>query len=458
MIKDVIFANFAALSYTYFETVKKNRDIKTVMFDDKKKNANKMNVKTNHLFMAYSECSKYETPLWDKLFNNWNYVVSSGKKTNFYGVAFRNAKDVIISFRGTDDTDDIIDDINLGVFSKWTDSIEYAIDFTEKVISQLGTDVNLYFTGHSLGGALAQIVGKIFNAKKIVTFNALGTNIICSGTYAGDILEEIITYHVGVRDTSLLADVLRILSETPDNSGAINGVIEHHYKSNTNSYNIVDKEIGPVKVQIGVNSNIKESKPLVHLSGIGEKIVKYAKYVDRLADNTPESINYIIGGDWTPTCCNHYGTIRVFGDVKHEYKTGFMKFMNTPSFGLHSMGWFLLFMDDDGNLRDSVRSVFIHNILRDVCDINNKVYREKTLHGMLKAVSYGNIDLATNEAILLSEDKKFWKKYRQGVTFRNTMRHSILFRELSNPFVIGGFCNCTIDNIDGKIDPIKISK
>lgn len=454
-MKNVLFANFAALSYTYFETVKKNRDIKTVIFDDKKKNANKLNVKSNHIFMAYSECEKWETPLWDDEFDGWNYLTSSGKRDNTYCVAFKKDSNIIIAFRGTDDIDDVVEDVNLGLFDKWSDCIEVAIDFVESIIRNYPND-NLYFTGHSLGGAIAQIVGKIFN-KETVTFNALGADVLCNGTSVPDIEDEIICHHIGCRDKVLRAKIFDTLSKNRDCASVIDGIIINYNNSNTNSFNVIEGNIGNLKIEIGVNSKRQESVNQ-NIKPVGKYIVKYLKYAELLAKNNPKCTNYIIGGDWTATVSRHYGELVVLGDTKHEYRTGIMRLTNPPSFGVHSMGWFLLFMDDAGCLRHPVRPVFTYNILRDVCDSKSIMYREKTLHSMLKAVSRNSVDLANNEAILLSEDKKFWKRYRLGTTFRNIMRHSIFFSEIDNPFIIGKFCNCCIDGIDGRLEPVKIHK
>lgn len=451
-MKDILFANFAALSYTYFETVKKNRDIKTIMFDDKMKNANKMHVKTNHVFMAYSECERWETPIWDKDFDDWDYIMSSGKRNNTYCVAFKKGTDIVIAFRGTDDIDDVVDDINLGLFDKWSECVESAIDFVESVIS-IYRDHKLHFTGHSLGGAIAQIVGKIFNGET-VTFNALGAKKICTEYSVNDIETDMICCHLGSRDNTLVSKVKESLKNNPTNAGAIDGIVANYAGGGQNSFNIIDAEVGPIKVEIGIGHSGKDR--VVTTGKVGSNIIKYLKYAKRLVDNTPKCTNFIIGGDWTPTINKHYGEIVVLGDNEHKYKS---IILSKPAFGLHSMGWFILFMDDNGKLLNSVRPVFIHNIVRDLANPkNNYSGSNRILNSMHDALVKNNPDFVNNEAVLLSEDKSIWKRYRMGKTFKNTIRYTILLNEIDDVVTLGKFSNCVIDGIDGRLEPIKMSK
>lgn len=99
------------------------------------------------------------------------------KNGNFVCAAYKNGNKIIISFRGTDDALDIFDaDLSIirnkipkGDFEKaenfYNDLLKYYNDKGEKV--------EIEFTGHSLGGAIAQLMGAKYG-NKTITFNAPG--------------------------------------------------------------------------------------------------------------------------------------------------------------------------------------------------------------------------------------------------------------------------------------------
>ena len=97
-------------------------------------------------------------------------------KNGFYGEAFYNKNTIAIVFRGSNDTKDWISNIEMGAkqlpWQYWT-----AQSFYNKINAEFPNS-EIVFTGHSLGGSLAQILGNE-TGNETVTFNAYGTgNII----------------------------------------------------------------------------------------------------------------------------------------------------------------------------------------------------------------------------------------------------------------------------------------
>lgn len=96
-------------------------------------------------------------------------------KDNFACAAYRNGNKVIISFRGTDDPADIlISDGHIAAGKIPDKEFEYAEMFYAEVQNHFKDEnVEIEFTGHSLGGAIAQLLGAKYG-NKTVTFNAPG--------------------------------------------------------------------------------------------------------------------------------------------------------------------------------------------------------------------------------------------------------------------------------------------
>ena len=96
-------------------------------------------------------------------------------KGNFACAAYRNGNKVIISFRGTDDPADLLISDRRILEGKIPDKeLKYAETFYAGVQEYFkDEDVEIEFTGHSLGGAIAQLMGGL-HGNKTVTFNAPG--------------------------------------------------------------------------------------------------------------------------------------------------------------------------------------------------------------------------------------------------------------------------------------------
>ncbi len=105
------------------------------------------------------------------------YSTSSGMQA----VAFRNAQnEIVIAYRGTElnDIGDVSSDINILLGNIPQAQLTDAENFYKAVVAQYG-DENIVITGHSLGGAIAQIIGSK-TGKLTYTYNAPGM-----ATYSG---------------------------------------------------------------------------------------------------------------------------------------------------------------------------------------------------------------------------------------------------------------------------------
>ena len=92
---------------------------------------------------------------------------------DFACAAYKNGNQIIISFRGTNTPIDWIDSdlpIALGLIPT-TSLVDAMIFYNEIKNNPLYADCNISFTGHSLGGAIAELMGAKYG-NTAVTFNA----------------------------------------------------------------------------------------------------------------------------------------------------------------------------------------------------------------------------------------------------------------------------------------------
>lgn len=124
---------------------------------------------------------------------DWIKVSEYDKKSGFHGEAFYKDGKVVIAMRGTDEfvNDFIKEDIRHLAKKKLPNQYVDAQKFYEKVRKDF-PDQEIIFTGHSLGGSLAQLMSNK-TGHEAVTFNAYGVRNILQG-YVRDNLENIRNY------------------------------------------------------------------------------------------------------------------------------------------------------------------------------------------------------------------------------------------------------------------------
>lgn len=107
------------------------------------------------------------------------YVEQENEKTGFKATAYKKDNDIIIAYRGTNDSKDLTSDAQMAA-GKLPEQYEDAEKFF-KEISKNNPDCSVVVTGHSLGGSLAELVASKYDDTAAITYNAFGVdNIINS--------------------------------------------------------------------------------------------------------------------------------------------------------------------------------------------------------------------------------------------------------------------------------------
>lgn len=124
---------------------------------------------------------------------DWIKISEYDKNSGFHGEAFYKNGKVVIAMRGTDEIlkDFIKEDIGHLAIKKLPNQYADALKFYEKVRKEFPNQ-EIIFTGHSLGGSLAQLISNK-TGHSAVTFNAYGVRDILQGNVRNN-LENIRNY------------------------------------------------------------------------------------------------------------------------------------------------------------------------------------------------------------------------------------------------------------------------
>lgn len=139
------------------------------------------------------------------------------KNTGFYAEAFYKNNNVVIAIRGTDiesgfsvSRKDIMNDLSMGlekIPSQYSDAEKFYSEMKKKFPNQ-----EVIFTGHSLGGSLAQIMSN-YTGCKAVTFNAYGVkNILKENMSNKD--KDLITNYGNKNDVVFISNIDNQLGKT----------------------------------------------------------------------------------------------------------------------------------------------------------------------------------------------------------------------------------------------------
>ena len=155
---------------------------------------------TEHAVFAVLTKHFYKTP--KTVYNGWQLVFKQPR------IGVYSMKDMhIIVFRGTQDFEDVIDDLNVAGFSRKPVTL---IDEGQTVIDKFRSSTKIILTGHSLGGYAAQMLAER-NGLKSIVFNpaAPATNPPRIGPGKGKgiayhVVGDLVSTHVDITKNDLL--------------------------------------------------------------------------------------------------------------------------------------------------------------------------------------------------------------------------------------------------------------
>lgn len=430
---DVTYANFSNIAYLNWEGIRSGLDIKDALFDVRKKNTKKLHSRSAHLFMVYSEDPVNETPLWDRQFDGWDFVYAANASklasdmgihnipdNGFYACAFRKGRDVLISFRGTNDINDVLTDLTL-VRGKVSLQLVYAYLFT-KYIKDTFKPTKLHLTGHSLGGALAQAIMNTELSSYVesaVTFNAFGIKELLDEIYEqssdSGLLNRIIGYLGLYNPGTIVSELEKISPVVPGHKSKHNltplysitvtdvkaAIIKAHndFIRGAGMINVTsEKEVSvmgkPLKVQFGFGASMKHAERVEE-----ERQAKHTMFKEDMKGNAIEGLNYkshiiaflleflnsraksdsyrnnitnfIFKGDLVATAQSHLGKVIAVDESNDKMRSlsipnkMFPQVVSKKITRLHSVGNFFMFLADDGNFVNAVRFPVLANAFKD---------------------------------------------------------------------------------------------
>lgn len=108
--------------------------------------------------------------------DGWGFLASSAAENGFSSTAYAKDGKIMIAFRGSDDTSDLVSDFSM-MAGRTPEQLQHASDFVAKIKEQY-PDAKIIVTGHSLGGSLTEMVASQYDDVLGITFDAVGTRHI----------------------------------------------------------------------------------------------------------------------------------------------------------------------------------------------------------------------------------------------------------------------------------------
>lgn len=470
MIKDIEYAFFSQLSYLKWNNLNLNKlknessytnkafirflnltevwdKIKINNLEPKVENGILMyHEEDKRLFGVYgTEKNKDDSKLINPLYNfdGWQFIYSAdGKKiqkdyldidsikeTGFFAAAFMKDDNIVIAYRGTDEAIDHLG-VNLSIgINKVHDQLIETICFYEYIKREFGKNKVISFTGHSLGGALAQSAylysGKNNNA---VTWNALGF---------GDFENKFKLDNQSF--SSVLSKIyeLRLPEFSPESMIQVdtNKILLEKWKN----YKIED--VTEEKVYESIYSILTNPDSTKNYKELLKKDTAMLMMFLRLSHNYSQNKtianndirNYYIKYDLVPKFKNRIGKTIIIPLQKEENDK--KKIPKLTAY--HSVNLFLLYMSPNGNIDNTrMNSVFLDNAVKtNYLDLRSK----NRLQNILKS---GTKNITEKDSI-----KNDLKKYclRLDITTKSSNIEKLLdlFGEDVKKDLSDGFlCEC----------------
>lgn len=175
----------------------------------------------------YDKLSELNGSLYHKDFEDWKLITTYSHPSGLFIALYNAGNSTIFAIKGTDvlDTHDWNADINLA--NKKIPSQYYAADKFYKQIQN--TYSNIIFTGYSLGGSIAQMLGNEYN-KETICFAPFGVGDIVKPKHTSCIINFGNIYDIVFM--SNLDKQLGILYIMPVDNALTDkpGVLKHFYK------------------------------------------------------------------------------------------------------------------------------------------------------------------------------------------------------------------------------------
>lgn len=355
--------------------------------------------------------------------------VDSLKETGFFAAAFMKDDNIVIAYRGTDELIDYLG-VNLSIgMNKVHDQLIEAICFYEYVKMEFGKNKAIAFTGHSLGGALAQSV-YLYSGKNnnTVTWNALGfgdfeNKFKLDNRSFSSVLSKI--YELRLSEFSpesmIQVDTNKILLEKWKN-----------YKIEDLTEEKVYESIYSILTNPDSNKNYKEllKKDTAMLMMLLRLSYNYSQN-KIIANNNIK--NYYIKYDLVPKIKNRLGKTIIVPLQKEEND----KKKIPELIAYHSVNLFLLYMTPNGNIDNTrMNSVFLDNAVKtNYLDLRSKNRLQNILKSGTKNI--------TEKASIKNDLKKYCLRLDITTKSSNIEKLLDLFGEdVKQDLSDGFFCKC----------------
>lgn len=330
------------------------------------------------------ENSNRMKPLYD--FNGWQFLYSADKKKlykdkynieleddGFYAAAFIKDNNIVIAYRGTEPnkSSDLLADIEIAFFKENNSQLVSSYLFL-KYIEEKYVDKNIYITGHSLGGCLAQYAyissGKKY---KTVTWNALGV-----GTFR-DKIKEGLFFKDDIRDylrssPREISAIIRDKYISKDGIILLNDEAEDKDKLYKLLLDLLSRNLGSFS-QMGIPTK-KDTKKAKRVSLQLYWLLKSVKNIqDVVSTESNNIINYYNSLDWTPLLQTREGKIvdvltNFTNDkdfIPDEIKTLWEETVDKFGFKNHGVNDFLIYMNENGYIEsEKYNKFFTANLIK----------------------------------------------------------------------------------------------